>query len=355
MNNGTYTLKGSQPFVVNNATLGAGVSSFSGTCITSLTDATGCPGIINHPFSAGAINNGSSMVLVNAIPSAITSNTAASSGGGITYRWVRSGTSSTTYTVNNAGHSFTAAEVNTAGTWTYYREVRDNTCATTTWNRSSGSYVLTVINCPYQGSDLYIDATHLCQQRASGAQNWEAWIKDARDSKLYRIILMPDNKWWLAQNVKYAGVGSAITGCTEDECGRQYTWEQVYASYAGGSSGSSGNVQGICPSGWLLPVTYNYTTLTNLIGDETTICQRLRAQTSPCTPRIDYYGWASVRSTCNGEDLNAGDAWYANDTNREDGLIIDLAHNGSGLQCNKIYQHLVQAAHRASVRCFRQL
>ncbi|MDR3133903.1 MAG: hypothetical protein LBU42_07790, partial [Prevotellaceae bacterium] len=39
--------------------------------------------------------------------------------------------------------------------------------------------------CIYQGSDLYIDATHLCQQRTSGAKNWEAWIKDSRDEELY--------------------------------------------------------------------------------------------------------------------------------------------------------------------------
>ncbi|MDR3350219.1 MAG: hypothetical protein LBN98_01055 [Prevotellaceae bacterium] len=70
--------------------------------------------------------------------------------------------------------------------------------------------------CIYSGSDLYIDTTHLCQQRASGAQNWEAWIKDTRDTELYRIFLMPDNKWWLAQNVKYADVGAAISGCTKD-------------------------------------------------------------------------------------------------------------------------------------------
>ncbi|MDR0694864.1 MAG: hypothetical protein LBF81_06165, partial [Prevotellaceae bacterium] len=76
------------------------------------------------------------------------------------------------------------------------------------------------IFCLYQGSDLFIDATHLCQQRTSGAKNWEAWIKDTRDNELYRIVFMPDNKWWLAQNVKLASynastIGSNITGCTK--------------------------------------------------------------------------------------------------------------------------------------------
>jgi uncharacterized protein (TIGR02145 family) len=57
--------------------------------------------------------------------------------------------------------------------------------------------------CPYTGSDLYMDATHLCQRRTSGANNWETWIRDTRDNKMYRIVYMPDNKWWMAQNLDY--------------------------------------------------------------------------------------------------------------------------------------------------------
>ena len=49
INGNSYTLKGTPPFVVNDATLGAGVTSYSGGCITSITDATGCPGIFPIP------------------------------------------------------------------------------------------------------------------------------------------------------------------------------------------------------------------------------------------------------------------------------------------------------------------
>jgi hypothetical protein len=331
MNNGTYTLKGSSPFIINGTTtLGAGVKSFSGTCITALTDATGCPGVINNNFTPGsittasyytcinvagtatsvataptgsgnyayqwtvsyntgtastisgataanytppatatagtyrymrqvkdnlcataytnstgtvtrtvytsltigAINSSSTFVRTGVIPAAITSNTNASSGGGVTYRWVRTGTSNATYTGNTAGHSFSAAEVNTAGTWTYYREVRDNTCNTTTWSRSSGSYKLTVITCPYTGSDLYIDATHLCQQRTSGAKNWEAYIKDSRDNQIYRITQFSDNTWWFADDLAIAG--KSVATCN----GKKY--------YDGANQPS-------CPSGWNIP------------------------------------------------------------------------------------------------------
>jgi hypothetical protein len=60
------------------------------------------------------------------------------------------------------------------------------------------------IFCIYTGSDLYIDATHLCQQRTSGAKNWEAYIKDSRDNQIYRITQFSDNSWWFAEDFNIA-------------------------------------------------------------------------------------------------------------------------------------------------------
>jgi uncharacterized protein (TIGR02145 family) len=208
--------------------------------------------------------------------------------------------------------------------------------------------------CPYTGSDLYMDATHLCLQRTSGAKNWEAWIKDTRDNKYYRIVFMPDNKWWLAQNVKYASVGSAISSCTEDECGRVYTWAQVYASYAGGSNGSSGNVQGICPPGWLLPVRATFSTLASSIGNEATVCAALRAYNSQCTPINDTYGFANLKGTVNGYMTTAYDYHYTNDSGREDGFCTDC-NSGGGQYCNHWNRGNNGENSAATVRCFRQL
>jgi uncharacterized protein (TIGR02145 family) len=87
--------------------------------------------------------------------------------------------------------------------------------------------------CIYSGSDLYIDGTHLCQQRTSGAQNWEAWIKDSRDSKIYRIVQMPDDHWWMAQPLARA----AGTYSTNSNTGVLY--------YADTTAG--------CPSKWAFP------------------------------------------------------------------------------------------------------
>jgi uncharacterized protein (TIGR02145 family) len=75
--------------------------------------------------------------------------------------------------------------------------------SSTTFTDATGCPGIGGFYCPYTGSDLYMDATHLCQQRISGVQNWEAWIKDTRDNELYRIVLMPDGLWWTAEEMRY--------------------------------------------------------------------------------------------------------------------------------------------------------
>ncbi|MDR0711551.1 MAG: fibrobacter succinogenes major paralogous domain-containing protein [Prevotellaceae bacterium] len=57
-------------------------------------------------------------------------------------------------------------------------------------------------SCPYQnkGNDLLS-----CYKRDSKAGNWEGWILDRRDCKPYRIVQMPDGKWWFAQNLNFHG------------------------------------------------------------------------------------------------------------------------------------------------------
>ncbi|MGL4363582.1 MAG: FISUMP domain-containing protein [Bacteroidales bacterium] len=55
-------------------------------------------------------------------------------------------------------------------------------------------------NCPYKGADVLA-----CGKRQSRQQNWEAWIMDKRDCQFYRIVQMPDNRWWLARNLNYQG------------------------------------------------------------------------------------------------------------------------------------------------------
>jgi uncharacterized protein (TIGR02145 family) len=160
--------------------------------------------------------------------------------------------------------------------------------------------------CLYTGSDLYMDATHLCQQRTSGAKNWEAWIKDTRDAELYRIVLMPDNKWWLAQNLKYAAKGVLRSGCGKDSCGRFYSYTEVFAgNYAI-------NQRTICPSGWILPSDTQWNTLTSSINSSLIVAWRdLRSLKNPCSPVNNNFGWAAKGRCPSIVAPNDGDVWYS--------------------------------------------
>jgi uncharacterized protein (TIGR02145 family) len=196
-----------------------------------------------------------------------------------------------------------------------------------------------------------MDATHLCQQRTSGAGNWQAYIRDSRDSEIYRIVLMPDGKWWLAQNVKYAQTGTQPNWCTKDECGRYYSHTQVRAAW-GGTSGSGSNKQGICPSGWVLPIKTNYTNLFATMSATTSVwVAMITPLDSKCTIN-DYYGWASKKTLNNYGGTN-GAAWeflFCNDAS-ETMLYTNDIMDHTDYDCGQIVWNYSQ--NWDIVRCYR--
>jgi uncharacterized protein (TIGR02145 family) len=203
--------------------------------------------------------------------------------------------------------------------------------------------------CPYQGSDLYIDATHLCQQRTSGAQNWEAWIKDTRDNELYRIVLMPDNKWWLAQNLKYASTGVLYPGCGKEDCGMFYNETEVF------SGSYTVNRQYICPVSWVIPSNSQWSSLTSKISSTLTTAWRdLRSLKNPCT-RTNRYGWASTGRDHVYQSENGDVHWG---TNGSTGISASLDDSsGTGIYCDSTDEWLnggkAAGGWRFPVRCLR--
>jgi uncharacterized protein (TIGR02145 family) len=200
-----------------------------------------------------------------------------------------------------------------------------------------------------------MDASHLCQPRASGAKNWEAWIKDARDNKLYRIVDMPDNKWWLAQNVRYAGAGEivSVSGCTEETCGRFYEADKFNAAH-GGSSGFGENIQGVCPPGWVLPITSDWQTFHNSLGSSNAERNsRIRAANSTCSPITNYYGFANP-VTFTQKNATTGSGWRMNIDESALGYRIDHV-SGRPIACDQYEMKLEGTADPWPVRCFRDL
>ncbi len=142
MSNGTYTLKGTSPFTINGSTtLGANVKTYTGACVTSVTDVTNNPeGVGTNPAcTAGAMASTGQALCSGSAYTTIGSTTAASGGDGrITYQWLRngsviSGATATTYLPTQAG--------------TYTRQAKDGMC-NTAWVTSSGSWVVTVVSIP---------------------------------------------------------------------------------------------------------------------------------------------------------------------------------------------------------------
>jgi hypothetical protein len=119
--------------------------------------------------------------------------------------------------------------------------------------------------CIYMGSDLFIDDTHLCQQRIDGAKNWEAWIKDTRDNQLYRIVQMSTGTWWMAQDLMWDGkpnptATSYTVRGTARSCGAYLGCGRTYNAVATGAGAFAGNAStrresDVCPQNWLIPST----------------------------------------------------------------------------------------------------
>jgi uncharacterized protein (TIGR02145 family) len=210
------------------------------------------------------------------------------------------------------------------------------------------------IFCPYTGNDLYNVAAYFCQPRTSGAKNWEAWIKDSRDNELYRIVLMPDNNWWLAQNVKYAATGRVLNGCDKDQCGRFYTGAQASDSW-GGSSGYGQGKQGVCPPGWIIPMGNEVLTMVNACGStDAERAAALRAYNSSCIPKNDTYGFASLIGVSEtGVVSTAYSSWRTGDA--EDALCsFSIDHISSGGKCGALDIRSGPCGTGGSVvRCFR--
>jgi uncharacterized protein (TIGR02145 family) len=53
--------------------------------------------------------------------------------------------------------------------------------------------------CPDRGNREFVACHEV--KTGYGRNFWEGWIQDGRDCKFYRVVQMPDKKWWMAQNL----------------------------------------------------------------------------------------------------------------------------------------------------------
>jgi uncharacterized protein (TIGR02145 family) len=197
--------------------------------------------------------------------------------------------------------------------------------------------------CPYTGSDLLIDATHPCKIRTSGAQKWEAWIKDARDDNKYRIVLMPDQKWYMAQNLNYRDVTYGCYGDNSSNCneanGVWYPYASVTAS--------------LCPTGWRVPTVAEWSSFISvhsLTNEDVKSTTRSGNDTYGLTCLTVGYWSPACGGWCN---MGYAELWWTS-TNGWSGIYI-YNYGSYQIDAGCIHNNCATRNDWVTVRCFRQL
>ncbi len=223
------------------------------------------------------------------------------------------------------------------------------------------------------------------------SQSWlcGSSFTDTRDSAVYNTVLI-GNQCWIQKNLNY---GRRINGnlnqldkknaekyCYNDlvsNCnlyGGLYQWGQMVQFFNGASdttswgSGPSGNIQGLCPSGWLLPTDQNWCSLTSYI-DSTVNCETLGFTGKEVGVELKVSGtayWSKpnyANNTSQFSGLPAGNRsingtfsglynqdgfWTMSEYSSNTGYGWGLVHNDSSINRNSINK-----ATGLSIRCFK--
>jgi hypothetical protein len=178
--------------------------------------------------------------------------------------------------------------------------------------------------CKYIGRDLYIDATHKCDLRATGAKNWEAYIKDSRDNQIYHITQFSDNSWWFADDL--ATTDKRVIVCS-------------------GVSMYYPTNKPTCPAGWQIPTQNQIKNrwpngeISDIYGNEFTDVAKFYQGTCNLTTSYPGHGVFLIISECNNGlqwEIN-NSAWFF--------WGEEVGYGCSGFR----------TARAARVRCLRQL
>jgi uncharacterized protein (TIGR02145 family) len=200
---GSYSLHGTPPFIVNGAILTAGETTFGpGTCITSITDFTYNPaGIVPAPptiawASGGEASQsvliGNAVIPVTFVTAGATSVTPSGLPDGVSGAWsspdyIVSGTPSATGTIT---YTLTAAPPTGCDNTTVSGTI---TVVPPGANQPQGS-------CTFTQPDVVNTFTAF---PATYSASTFVTLVDERDGNNYTVVKMPDGKWWTAQNLNY--------------------------------------------------------------------------------------------------------------------------------------------------------
>jgi len=110
-------------------------------------------------------------------------------------------------------------------------------------------------------------------------------LLDDRDGQTYKTVKIGD-QWWMAENLNFVADSSFCYKNEETNCakyGRLYRWaaavgkSESECGYGKTCSLPSGNIQGVCPSGWHLPTQTEWNTLFASVGGSSTAGTKLKS------------------------------------------------------------------------------
>jgi uncharacterized protein (TIGR02145 family)/uncharacterized repeat protein (TIGR02543 family) len=112
----------------------------------------------------------------------------------------------------------------------------------------------------FDGDARYTDKTVIVKAVTLTAR-WDRLV-DSRDGKSYKTVTI-GGQTWMAENLNYTPLSGNSWNSTT--YGRLYDWNAAMNG-SGSSNANPSGVQGICPDGWHLPSTAEWSALVDYVG-----------------------------------------------------------------------------------------
>ena len=134
----------------------------------------------------------------------------------------------------------------------------------------------------------FVEGSSSSSAKANAGSEYDATantLKDLRDGKVYKTVKI-GNQVWMAENLNFETDLSYCYNDSAEYCtkyGRLYKWATAVGKpesecgYGKICSLPSGNIQGVCPSGWHVPSKDEWDTLFNAVGGQLTAGKMLKS------------------------------------------------------------------------------
>jgi uncharacterized protein (TIGR02145 family) len=189
-------------------------------------------------------------------------------------------------------------------------------------------------------------------------------LKDLRDGKVYKTVKIGDQVW-MAENLNFETDSSFCYSDSAYFCamhGRLYKWaaavgkSESECGYGNTCSLPSGDVQGVCPSGWHLPSKAEFESLIATVGEDSTAGKVLKSASgwSSGGNGSDDFGFAALPAGDRGHDGGYSGAyflaffWSSTEINDNNVFNMYLTFNG-----DSVHQSVDIKDMGNSVRCVK--